>query len=82
MRWDIIRSTEPWLREALCYQSLDREEVKERDLVLEDGMVYDQFKDPTQAVADFLIQRSNQYDTEVIQKMPKMEIKLGTVPQF
>jgi hypothetical protein len=47
VRYDLIKSWEYFIKEALSYKSLDRNVVRTRDLIL-DGQAYDEFKDPFQ----------------------------------
>ena len=46
VRYDKVRKFEFFLKEAMSYQELNREVVRSKDLVLQDGQSYEEFKDP------------------------------------
>ena len=54
IRYDMIKKWEYFLKDAMSYKPLDRKVVHTRDLVLQDGQIYDEFKDPFRQVAHHL----------------------------
>lgn len=46
IRYDMISQWEYFIKDALTYKQLDRSVVKTRDMVMDDGQAYDEFKDP------------------------------------
>ena len=42
----MIRKWEYFIKDSMSYQTLDRSKVRTRDIILEDGQTYDEFKDP------------------------------------
>lgn len=54
IRYDYIRKWEYFLKDAMSYQPLDRNQVTTRDLILNDGQAYDEYKDPMTQVAQKL----------------------------
>lgn len=53
-RYDMIRKWEYFIKDAMSYKPLDRNEVRSRDLILHDGHAYDEYKDPFRQVARHL----------------------------
>ena len=46
VRFDMIRKWEYFIKEAMSYKEIDRTVVKTKELMLSDGQVYSEFKDP------------------------------------
>jgi lipid A disaccharide synthetase len=53
-RFDLIRKWEYFLKDALSYKPVDRNEVKTRDIILNDGYAYDEYQDPFNLIAQNL----------------------------
>ncbi len=50
-RVNMVRNWGPFTKEAMCYMPVDHSVNKKRDIVLEDGEVYDEFADPMMKIA-------------------------------
>lgn len=46
IRFDMIRKWEYFLKDAMSYKKINREEIHTRDIILADGQSYDQYQDP------------------------------------
>ncbi len=53
-RYDMVRKMEYFIKDSLSYKPVDRTQVHTRDLILADGQVYDEFKDPFRQIARHL----------------------------
>jgi lipid A disaccharide synthetase len=62
IRFDMVRRAEYFLKDALSYKPLDRKVVQTRDLVLADGHVYDEFKDPFTQIAQHMWRDIQSYE--------------------
>jgi len=62
IRYDLVRKWEFFLKDAMSYKQLDRSVVKSKELVLNDGQAYDEFKDPFRQVAQHLWNDIKNYD--------------------
>lgn len=54
IRFDMIRKWEYFLKDAMSYKKINREEIHTRDIILADGQSYDQYQDPFAQVARYL----------------------------
>ena len=61
-RYNMIRAWENFVKDSMSYKNVDREEVKSRDIFLEDGKAYDEFKDPWKQVAGHLWRDIQEYE--------------------
>ena len=61
-RYDMVRKWEPFLKDSMSYAPIDRTKVKTRDIILEDGEAYDEFKDPWIQVATHLWEDIQSYE--------------------
>ena len=68
-RFEFIRKWEYFLKDALCYQRIDRTQVRTRDIILSDGQAYDQFRDPFKVSAEKLWETIQGYETKDARKI-------------
>lgn len=71
IRYDLIRKWEYFLKDAMSYRRINRQEVKSRNIILADGLTYDEFKDPFKQVARHLWRDIENY-----------ELRSGPCPNF
>ena len=63
-----MKRWEHFIKQALCYTPVDHKVHKKRDIVLEDGNVYDQFKDPMQVIARHALGLAEEYNKGISQR--------------
>ena len=61
-RYDLIRKWEYFIKDACSYAKIDRSKVRGRDIVLADGLTYDEIKDPYRQVARHLWKDIQNYE--------------------
>jgi hypothetical protein len=61
-RYEMARKFEVFVKEGMSYKQLDRNVVRSKNLILHDGMAYDEFKDPMRQVAHKLWEDMQAYD--------------------
>lgn len=82
IRYDMIRKMEYFLKDALSYKPLDRSVVHSRDLVLSDGQVYDEFKDPFRQIAHHLWRDIQTYELKSGSPLSDFSSLNGSIPKL
>ena len=82
IRYDMIRKMEYFLKDALSYKPLDRKVVQTRDLVLADGQVYDEFKDPFRQIAHHLWRDIQTYELKTGSHLTDFSSLNGSIPKL
>eukprot|EP00347_Sterkiella_histriomuscorum_P003435 403364304 len=62
VRFDLIRKWEYFIKDACSFQRIDHSKVKGRDIILADGLAYDEIKDPFRQVARHLWKDIQNYE--------------------
>jgi hypothetical protein len=65
MRYQMIRSFDSYVQEAMPYRPIDRSQVKTRDIILGDGQAYDVYMNPMKVTTDAILADVNAYDNPV-----------------
>lgn len=78
----MIRKMEYFLKDGLSYKSLDRTVVRSRDLILDDGQAYDEFKDPFTQVATHLWADIQNYELRASSHQPNLGTLNAQIPKL
>ena len=78
----MIRKMEYFLKDAMSYKPLDRTVVRTRDLILDDGQVYDEFKDPFTQVATHLWSDIQNYELRGSAQQPNLGTLNAQIPKL
>ncbi len=70
-RVDMMINWQLFIKKALNYREIDRSTVKQRDIVLEDGLVYDEFEDPFHWMGSHIGDQVERYQ-RTLEKEPKL----------
>ena len=74
MKW------EKFIKESLCYEKIDREKIKTREIML-DGEAYSEFNDPIKWVADHMNEEIAAYKSKQ-SEAPDLLPHFHSVPSF
>jgi len=82
IRYQMIRKWEYFLKDAMSYKPLDRHEVRTKDLVLSDGMTYEEFNDPFRQVARHLWNDMQNYELRAGHPVQNFEALRVSIPDI
>ena len=64
IRFDLIRKWEYFIKDAMSFKEIDRKKVKTRDLILDDGLAYFEYKEPFSQVSIHILKDMMEYDSK------------------